>query len=303
VDRTLLASRLESLGCPYCPGAESQLDEELVAGDRATPTLRVRAVPRVRPCHQKDQREPIWAILPIALLLSAPFIAYLASPETRRRRELARLHLRVAEIERARVACELHDGAIQSLVALEMEVAAWLLTEQSLPPHVADRLRLLQRRLRKEIINLRELTHRLRPLSVNPSKIFIYLAELVSTFQRQTGIAARFVCGVPEITLTPQACYEAVRILQEALTNVRKHSGATTVLVRFDADKRYWSLVIEDNGTGFQFVGRRTHVERDRLETGPSVISERVRLLGGALTIESNPDQGARLEIRVPRRA
>ena len=61
-------------------------------------------------------------------------------------------------------------------------------------------------------------------------------------------------------------------------------------------------LVIEDDGKGFPFSGRLSQVELDALGKGPLVIKERVRVIAGELTIESNPGQGSRLEISVPQK-
>jgi two-component system sensor histidine kinase DegS len=242
-------------------------------------------------------------MLAVILALTSPLAIYLASSSKRQRKHSARLQSRIAEIERARVACEVHDGPIQSLIGLEMEVAAWLLSEEPVCRAAAGLLGELQRRLRSEIVNLRTLTQLLRPAHLEPSQFLSHLSDAVGGFQRATGIAADFVSGVAEIDLPPRSCYEAARIVQEALTNVRKHSGATSVLVRFDVDRRLWSLSIEDNGVGFDFTGRRSHAELVSAGKGPAVIRERVECLGGELTIASDPGRGARLEIRVPNAA
>jgi signal transduction histidine kinase len=61
-----------------------------------------------------------------------------------------------------------------------------------------------------------------------------------------------------------------------------------------------WSLVIEDDGSGFPFSGRMTQPELDSSGKGPVIIRERVRLIEGELTVESNPGQGSRLEVTIP---
>lgn len=241
------------------------------------------------------------AATPIVLGFISFALTFLTFPRTRHRRLMARRYSRVAEMERARVAFELHDGAIQSLIGLEMEVAAWLLGENALHPAAAARVRDFQRRLRTEVVSLRGLTQRLRPVGIDPSKILTHLSDIVTNFQRETGISASFTSDVTEVSLSRFSCYEAARIVQEALTNVRKHSGATSVHVTFDADNTSWSLDIEDNGFGFDFAGRRSHVELDSTQKGPAVIKERIKLLGGELTVASDPARGARLEITVPR--
>jgi two-component system sensor histidine kinase DegS len=97
-------------------------------------------------------------------------------------------------------------------------------------------------------------------------------------------------------------CRELARIVQEGLVNVRKHSGAHNALVRLGASDGLWRVVIEDDGSGFPFSGRFTQSELDTMGKGPVVIKERVHLIAGELTIESNPGRGSRLEISVPQK-
>jgi signal transduction histidine kinase len=127
-----------------------------------------------------------------------------------------------------------------------------------------------------------------------------FLADTVERFQRETGITARFVSEAAEIDLPPRLCRELARIVQEGLVNIRKHSGATRALVRLARKDERWTLTVEDDGRGFPFSGRFSHAELEAVGKGPLVIKERVRLIEGELTIESNPGRGSRLEISVP---
>jgi signal transduction histidine kinase len=215
-----------------------------------------------------------------------------------------RINSRVGERERARVARELHDTTIQSLIGLEMELAAWRgsggVRADETPSPLDDRLATIQQRLRDEVVNLRELLQQLRPVNVEPSNLVSYLSELVCRFRRETGVAASFASDVDVVDISHEVCCGLIRILQEALVNVRKHSGAHTVEVRFNRLDSRWALTVDDDGFGFDFVGRRGHAELETVLKGPSVIKERVRLLGGELTLDSDPNRGARLEVTLP---
>jgi signal transduction histidine kinase len=103
-----------------------------------------------------------------------------------------------------------------------------------------------------------------------------------------------------DVRLPPPVCSEVGRIVQEALVNVRRHSGAHNVVVRFESAEGGWKLVVDDDGRGFDFSGRLTHAELDAARKGPLVIKERVRTIGGELTVDSLPGRGARLEITLP---
>ena len=82
---------------------------------------------------------------------------------------------------------------------------------------------------------------------------------------------------------------------------MRKHSGARHVLVRLGSSLKKWNLILEDDGKGFPFAGRYNQDQMDEVRKGPMIILERVGLIAGELTVESNPGRGTRLEVTVPR--
>jgi signal transduction histidine kinase len=84
---------------------------------------------------------------------------------------------------------------------------------------------------------------------------------------------------------------------------VRKHSSASNVIVRFGVHDGHWTLEIDDDGKGFPFEGRLSHEELDARHSGPVIIKERVRGIGGQLAIDSIPGRGARLQVLIPQEA
>jgi signal transduction histidine kinase len=214
---------------------------------------------------------------------------------------LARLRSRVGAAERARLARDVHDGIIQSLIGLEMQVDVWR-REAAADAPAALKLAHIQDALRTEVLELRDLIQRLKPVSIGPRHVLDHLAYLVERFQRDSGIAAHFVSEIDDLALSPHVCDEIVRIVQEALVNVRKHSGARNVLVRVSAAGGDWKFEVDDDGRGFEFAGRYSQAELDLERKGPVVIKERVRSIGGRLTVESDPGKGARVEVRLSRR-
>jgi signal transduction histidine kinase len=213
-----------------------------------------------------------------------------------------RLRERAGALERARVARDLHDGLIQSLIGLEMRLNT--MKSQAGAGHVvnASEIEPLQEVLRDEVRNVRELLYRLREPGVEPSELVSFMSRQVDKFAQETGIAAKFVAETRDVALPAEVCREIVQILQEALTNVRKHSGAKELLVRLSAPESGLHLAVIDNGKGFGFRGRMTHAELNAKEQGPRVIKERVQLIHGELEIESVPGHGARLDVRLPKR-
>jgi signal transduction histidine kinase len=215
---------------------------------------------------------------------------------------LRRLRLRAGALERARFARELHDGAVQSLIAVEMQVDVLRRQSATRSELVPEELGRIQGLLREEVLKLRELMQQMKSLDVDSRKLIGFLGDTVERFQRETGITARFTSDLDEPDMPQPVCRELTRIVQEGLVNVRKHSQARTALVRLSARNGRWTLVIEDDGRGFPFAGRLSQADLDALGKGPLVIKERVRIIAGELTIESNPGQGSRLEISVPQK-
>lgn len=212
---------------------------------------------------------------------------------------LRRLRLRAGAVERARVARELHDGAVQSLIAMEMQVDV-LRRKRDITQPVADELSRIQALLREEVLKLRELMQEMKSIEVDAHRLPIFLRDTVERFQRETGISARFVEDREPAGMPQRVCREVARIVQEALVNVRKHSRARHAVVQLATNNGHWRITIEDDGRGFDFDGRLTQTELDEARKGPAIIKERVRLIDGQLTIESSPGRGARLEIIVP---
>jgi signal transduction histidine kinase len=214
-----------------------------------------------------------------------------------------RIRSRAGAIERSRVARELHDGVIQSLIGLEMQVDVLRRQAVGEESHNAGGLAGIQALLRQEICAVRELMEQVRPVDIGPAELLAHLASIVDKFQRESGISARFVSDLTQVTLSPRTCREIARIVQEALVNVRRHSGARQALVRLGRERGRWTLVIDDDGRGFEFAGRLSQAELDAARKGPLVIKERVRSAGGELMIDSSPGRGSRLEIWLPDRS
>jgi signal transduction histidine kinase len=213
---------------------------------------------------------------------------------------MRRLRERAGALERARFARELHDGAIQSLIAVEMQLDVLRRQSGTQAPVVNAELGRIQKLLREEVLKLRELMQAMKSFEVDADRLLGFISDTVERFRRETGIAAEFVSEVERVDLAQKGCRELARIVQESLVNVRKHSGAHHVLVRLAQRAGNLQLTVEDDGKGFSFSGSLSDAELETTGKGPAVIRERVRLLAGELTIESTPGHGARLVVRIP---
>jgi signal transduction histidine kinase len=166
---------------------------------------------------------------------------------------------------------------------------------------LGEELKRIQLLLREEVAKLRELMQQMKSVDVDAQHLPGFLRDTVHRFQRETGITATFVMDTEDEIVLPQpVCRELARIAQEALVNVRKHSGAKRVVVYMSQHDGKWGLTVEDDGAGFPFSGRIAHAHLDSSGRAPAIIRERVRLIQGELTIESSPGRGARIEVSVP---
>ena len=212
---------------------------------------------------------------------------------------LRRLRARAETLERARISRELHDTVHQSLAGIDMRIDALRRHAVADAPWLAGELTDVQSLLRTQAMDLRQVIERMRSSDVDARRLPAALADLVDRFSRTTEIDARLDWALDRLDLPPQHCSEIIRIVQEALFNVRRHSGATRVAIRVEADSESWALIIEDNGRGLGFTGRLTDEELEAQRKGPRVIRERAVALGGTLAIASS-SSGTRLELEFP---
>jgi len=199
-----------------------------------------------------------------------------------------RLRTGAADTKRANLARALHDGVIQSLIAAEMEVhSAWRRSLEGSNVSTAE-LRRIQDILHNEVLGLRDLMQRIKPVQIQPEELCDALSDCVARFKADTGVGCFFSAGVEQVSLPPASCALVVRIVQEALSNVRKHSGARNVRVDIQESRGQWRLVVEDDGRGFDASG---------VAPSPVVVRECVRSLDGDLQVMHASGGGLRLEI------
>jgi two-component system, NarL family, sensor histidine kinase DevS len=195
------------------------------------------------------------------------------------------------ELERRRLARELHDETGQSLTSILLGLRA---LEDSLE---RDDSRAAVARLRELAVNtlqdVRRLAIELRPTALDDFGLVAALERLAETWSGQTGIEVDFVARVSEEQLSNEIATTLYRIVQESLTNVVKHARARHVSVLLTRKNGTVVAVIEDDGRGFDPT-----VSSDGF--GIQGMRERVELVNGHLKIESEPDSGTTLVVEVP---
>jgi signal transduction histidine kinase len=196
------------------------------------------------------------------------------------------------ELERRRLARELHDETGQALTSILLGLRA---LEESLE---GERPRAAVRDLRELVVatlqDVRRLAVELRPKVLDDFGLVPALERLAETFGDQTGLAIRFEANLRDGRLLPEVETALYRIVQEALTNIVKHAQASNVSVVLTRKAGSVAAVIEDDGLGFDTA---------RIREGGSGIEgmrERMGLLDGRLEVESTAESGTTLVAEVP---
>ena len=213
---------------------------------------------------------------------------------------LRHLRARAIEAERSRIARDLHDGILQTLLSIEIQLDVLRRRVPNAPDHAVSSLANLQQTVRNEGAELRQIVTDLRPLRVQSADLVDLMRGFAERYRNESTIALDLLIDSTELRAADRVCREIFQIYREALNNIKKHAKASHVVVKLSQDDSRLVLVVDDNGEGFSFAGRFSGDELDRLRLGPISIKERARTVGGVLTVESNPGHGARLTIEVP---
>jgi signal transduction histidine kinase len=207
---------------------------------------------------------------------------------------------RAVEAERSRISRDLHDGILQTLLSLNIQLGV---LRRKLPAevnHVSEDLATVEKTLREQGDELRQVVKDLRPLRVESADLREMMFSFAERYHNESGLAVDLFLAENDLRAPDRICREVFQIYRESLNNIKKHARASHVVVKLWQDDTKIFLVVDDNGQGFSFSGRFGSEELDRLRLGPISIKERTRSVGGVLTVESNPGHGARLTIEIP---
>lgn len=228
------------------------------------------------------------------------------SREEIRQREARRVQLlsqviSAQEAERQRLARELHDEAGQSLTTLVLGLRT-LEQHPDVPDGARQQVADLKELAKQLLDEIHHLAVGLRPHVLDQLGLVGAVGGLVHEFAERTGIQGDFeVSGLGQTRLSSEVETAVYRVVQEALANVRKHAGASRVGVLLERRDDSIVAVVEDDGRGFDVDGvlRAVHPSGDA-RLGLVGIRERVDLLNGHLTIESEPGKGTTLFVEMP---
>jgi PAS domain S-box-containing protein len=223
--------------------------------------------------------------------------------ETQRTHLIQRI-VQVQEAERGRISRELHDNLSQHATAIMLSLH---MLKDSQKPSAEEQHDNAEQwvRLQHQMEELVNMAHRLawelRPAELDNIGLDAALRQYVKDWERN-GIAVDFVSRIPgeqqvkkETGITSDAETALYRVVQEALTNVLRHAGASQVAVVLERGTKFVTVIIEDNGRGFEIEAASLSIR-----LGLRGMQERMELVGGTLEIESSPGEGTTVYARVP---
>jgi signal transduction histidine kinase len=231
-----------------------------------------------------------------------------AASERRIQRERVELAERVADLsrrvvsaqeeERHRLAMELHDRTAANLAAISLNLKYFAM---SIPASDPDTLHLLQENselLSETVVTIRGFCSDLRPVLLDYAGLTAAIRAAAAQFESRTGIRAEVDDKGPATRCDPDIESATFRIVQEALLNCAKHSGAAKVTIRMVVRGDRLHLEIQDDGKGFDLdaLGTRSQVPGHGLLN----MRDRAALVGGELRIDSSPGKGTRIQLDLP---
>jgi PAS domain S-box-containing protein len=202
------------------------------------------------------------------------------------------------EQERNRIARDLHDGPVQGVSAATLSLeAALLMIKAGDAKTGVDVLEKIRSELAGEADALRRLMSGLRPPVLEERGLTPALREMVERFETDAGVVSIFEGNIRR-TVPRDAETLAYRVVQEALTNVRRHASASSVTVHVDTDTGQLRVEVEDDGRGFETNQTRDYLRSGRV--GLASMRERVELSNGTFTVRSSPGRGTAVTALIP---
>jgi PAS domain S-box-containing protein len=222
---------------------------------------------------------------------------FLQDRDEDRTRLLRRMNSAI-EQERNRIARDLHDGPVQGVSAASLSLeAALLMIKAGDTDRGLDVLAKIRHELAEEADSLRRLMAGLRPPVLEERGLMPALRESLMRFGTDQGIETEF-SGAIARSIPDDLETLAFRVVQESLTNVGKHSGASRVTVHVETDQSQLRVEIEDDGKGFETGEVRDHLRAGRV--GLASMRERVELASGTFAVRSTPGRGTAVMATIP---
>jgi signal transduction histidine kinase len=209
-------------------------------------------------------------------------------------RRLAEHAENIKEIERKRIAREIHDDLGQNLLALRIEADLLASRTAGHHPRLHERARWTLQHIDTTIKSVRQIINDLRP-NVLDLGLAAAVDWQITEFRRRTGIECELIESTHEIPVDDRSATALFRILQESLTNVLRHAQASRVQVQLYVEPGWITMTISDDGIGLPAAGRHKPGS-----FGLVGVEERVKILGGTFSASSAPGKGTSVHVEIP---
>ncbi|MFN8495986.1 MAG: histidine kinase [Caldilineaceae bacterium] len=210
-------------------------------------------------------------------------------------RKLSQQLIQITEQERTRISREIHDQLGQSLTAIKMELRSAQKRLGADQPSVLEKLNAISALADETIQTVRRIATGLRPGILDDFGLEATVEWQLQEFEQRSGIHCELAAALDEAKLDADMSTAAFRILQEALTNVARHAGATEVVVTLTTDAQRFMLIVQDNGQGIQ-----EEQPSGTTSLGLFGMRERAMQLGGFVEITSVEGQGTTVTLTLP---
>jgi PAS domain S-box-containing protein len=215
-------------------------------------------------------------------------------------RTLSHQLLQAQEVERQRLAYDLHDHLAQDLSALKIAFDTFCDCHPEISTGARQRMSGLSKGLGGVIGDVRDLAYALRPPGLDEAGLVDALDEYCQEYASKNDLKIEFSSvGVDESEVDLDTKITLYRLVQEALSNVTKHADASHVFIRLVPSSPNIILRIEDDGRGFDVAARLAAAHYEK-RLGLLGMKERVALLGGTMEVQSRLEQGTRIFIELP---
>ncbi|MFC2001189.1 sensor histidine kinase [Chloroflexota bacterium] len=203
------------------------------------------------------------------------------------------------EEERKRISHELHDDTIQALIVLSRQLDALISNKDGVSEESRLRLEQLWEQTDNILKGVRRLSQDLRPAALDRLGLIPALEWLASNVAEYSGVATKINVVGEAHHLPEEVTIATFRIIQEALGNVWRHSGATSAEITVEFDKAKTRITVSDNGRGFNLPENVGDLAKNG-KLGLTGMQERTQLVGGTLKIQSEVGRGSSITVELP---
>lgn len=281
--------------------AKAESGRLTVTFEHGAETVKVALLTLPVPIERKDLRGVLQVLLPTSQEITDKQEEMLKAVVTQisfllqNANLLAEVEIKAILQERIRLAREIHDGLAQTLGFLKLKVSqlrAYL--EHGETERADQTIQLLYQAISDAYIEARHAIDQLR-ISIYDAPLAELLQEALDEFRESSGIPYELSVEPPELRLPIEINAQLVRIVQESLSNIRKHAHAHQVQIQAEVKGNWLVLEVRDDGVGFQPEEVSRHSQY-----GLRGMKERAELIGADLQIISQPNEGATVQVRLP---